>query len=207
MFLRHGYNPEVLRNMFLEMMTTHHWFDDPDGSQSAEDIRSHIVLRFGQPPYPFLQPGDVPAHFMTVKGSRRKLTRDPAASEYNAMRVNTVNYQSLPKTPHFVDNQDKFVERHYWMQDVTLSAPRSVAEIRDALIEKIAAADDRVVKLLFALPIRTKRTEGYHVPVGGDSLDLYVRTSDTTAEFVTSVSVTKSEIRPGSSTGFVYVTF
>lgn len=207
MFLRHGYDAEVLRNMFLKMMETHRWFEEPADAEAAEEMRSHIVLRFGQPPYPFLQVGDVPEHFLTAKGNRRRLTRDPAASEYNAMRATVVNYQSLPRSPHFVDNQQQSMERHYWLEGVDLStAPHSIASIQEILREKYTQSDDRTVKLLFRLPIKTKKEEGYHIPVGGDTLDLFHRVDKKTTQLVATVNVTRSEIRPGSSTGFVYVT-
>jgi len=132
MFRRQNLTAEQLRAKFLEIAEGEQWFSSfyesseaaaaPAAASSSYDASQenvrHITALFGPPPWEFLQPGDAPDHIVKTSSRQRMMIRNPAKSEYKAMRGSTPNYSSLPKKPQFVvfaDERDTSSALHLWI--------------------------------------------------------------------------------------------
>lgn len=224
MLRKQNYSPDQLRGMFLAMAQENNWFGDgfqarleqlrdefPYVKWSDDDplanVKKHIKLFFGPPSYEFLHPGDIPETFGQSAKRQVKLVHDPLASEYNAMRRATLNYASCPKLPQFVDSEDPLAMRYYWVVGLNLV---NAVEADTVYEEFLSAMNDSEggdgLCLQMKLPVKRNRTVPLAYPEVGSTLTLYqVNRRVENTQYMASVIVMRTAIKPGAKTGRVWV--
>jgi hypothetical protein len=210
-----NYTQEQLRTIFMEMKEGQGWFTREfqdntndlygDSDTGVDHTEEAIRGLFGNPPYEFLLEGDVPETFLSGK---RKLVRSRGASEYKAMRGDTINYDNLPRNPHFIDNENPHDACFYWIPGATMSNDTSPMDIIHSAMNKSTSLYG--LKMQIKIPVQRKnKSTVRRIPRVGDSLYLFSRVKEKNkkirSEYACIVTVQRVEIVEGAATGSIYV--